>query len=294
MAGFFIFLLSTIAPLFALSITTYNVRNFDSDERTVQQKDKLELEALIKESNSKIFVFQEVVMAKKFSNFFKRAMKSHNLVLTDCCGRGGQKIGIAYNRDILKMETFYEEMEFSLAKGCVSGYRPAALAYFKKRSDNKKFVVVGLHLKAGGDERALSVRAKQYQMLKKLVEKLRENGKKNIIIAGDLNTTEYILHNESSLMFKGVVEDLNLFDSADHSLCTCYWNPNSRKDIHTASILDHIMVTQEMVSEGSELNISVKAHCERMNCQDSTKEELGKSYKDVSDHCPVRLDLKGF
>ena len=73
--------------------------------------------------------------------------------------------------------------------------------------------------------------------------------------------------------------------------CTAYWWGGIEDDLWYGSILDHILATRTFLENFNRETGKTGAHCHKVNCNISTSEELGITFKEVSDHCPVTAQM---
>lgn len=281
----FLFLLLSFPGWAKWSVTTYNIRNFDNDPRSVPTN-LVELAKIIQEVKSDVMVFEEVINFKAFDLLIKKNLPGYAYKLSSCGGFGKQHLAIVYNPktfDFLKQE---EDLAYSGSSGCGS-LRPLFLVTLKNKSTATEFTFAAAHLKAGGNDRAMTQRWKQYDMLEKLAVKY---DKKNLIILGDLNTTGYNIKDKDFVRFEEFMNDSKMRTMTETIGCTNYWTGTQGGEEHQSSILDHIVIHDKNVS--SVESVKVGAHCARTDCRPATPEELGLSYQSVSDHCPVQVTFK--
>jgi len=127
----------------------------------------------------------------------------------------------------------------------------------------------------------------QYELLGKLASQYKSE---NLIMMGDFNTTGYNLKDEDYDHFEKFLTASSFHSTSENLGCTSYWKGILDTGRHQSSILDHITVGSDM--RGEITNVLLGSHCAKLSCKDATPEELGISYKEVSDHCPVQVTFK--
>lgn len=270
------------------SVTTYNIRNFNKDPDAGPTNLK-ELERVVKSVKSEVMAFQEVINATAFEAFIKKALPGYAVQVSSCGGFGNQKLALVFDTKVFTFVGQEEDFTFSGGRnnGCGS-LRPAFLVTLEARARVKERIVFGLlHLKAGSDDRAQARRAQQYKLLQNISTKY---AKQNLILLGDLNTTGYIQKDGDYTRFEQFLSSSNMRSMAEEIGCTNYWVGKVPGPEHQPSILDHIVVRDEMARKAS--RVQVGSHCAQLDCRPATPEELGVSYKSVSDHCPVQVTFQ--
>lgn len=285
-------LIISISSYADLSFSTYNIRNFDYDRRSNTQTNKPQLKKIIENLNTDIVAVQEIVNKKEFETFVDENLKGHKVVLTDCGGSGKQKLGFLYKNDKIVLEKFLSDHRISNSDECNRGLRPAGIAHFRVKKTNKKFVAITVHLKAGGRQANADVRYRQYQKLSELINELKSRGSEKIVILGDFNTTDYVLRNQNYQRFIDFTDEANLIDFSTGINCSSYWFGGTDDNLETPSLLDHILITEKFFDDYFFTETSVEAHCKLLNCQEASPEELGISFQEVSDHCPIVTNLQ--
>ncbi|MCK5072518.1 MAG: hypothetical protein KAQ98_03770 [Bacteriovoracaceae bacterium] len=272
-------------------ITTYNIRNYDKDPRLSIETNKAELIKLIKNTKSDLIAVQEIVNTDDLKKLITKKLPYYQIKLSECGGSARQKLGFIYNKTRLKLVKFNEDLRLSISGRCSSGGRPAAIGSFKIKDSGINFTAISVHLKAGGTQSSADVRAKQYNILSKITAELTGTGRKNVVILGDFNTTDYISENQNYKRFIKFLEKNDFYDFSKNLDCTAYWWGGIEDDLWYGSILDHILATRTFLENFNRETGKTGAHCHKVNCNISTSEELGITFKEVSDHCPVTAQM---
>lgn len=279
----------------ALNITSYNIRMFDSKKNPTN---KTELAKILKQTRFDFLTVQEIVNGTSFRAFIKKNFPGYKVVLTKCGGAGRQKIGFVYNPLKIKKIRTYEDKRIS-DPGVVVGefgcgtLRPALVGMFQEIKRRKKFVAIGVHLKAGGSESSYEKRANQYKILERMIGELKRADHDHVIVLGDFNTTGYNDHDIDYDRFNDMLQGSRTKTVSERLDCTSYWSGENRDDKYEeSSILDHVLHTSRFLSY-RKISVKIASHCAKVRCDlTPSKSELGLHYEEVSDHCPVNVSFK--
>lgn len=278
----------------ALTIGAYNIRNFDYDERSRIRTNKQELSLILESLKVDVLSVEEVNNTAEFERMIDAKLPGYAVELSRCGGQHGQHLGFVYNQNTVELLSFNEDMKISdpgKGGGCDSGSRPLAIALFRVKATKQKFYALTAHLKAGANAGAVEKRERQLEIIKDTVNELRsKTGIKDFSIAGDMNTTEYITRGSDFKNFTRMVSDLGMVDLMANSPCSAYWWGGTDDDIETPSLLDHIVVTPGLLKKKT--SATAHGHCQKVSCREVPIEQLGISYEQVSDHCPITANVQ--
>jgi len=288
----FLGLMVSSSAVQALDFATYNIRNFDADPRSQVRTNKPALKDILLSLNAELMAVEEIVNVPEFENFVAQNLPEYTFKLTDCGGAGKQRLGFLYKRDKLVLQKFIEEDRVANGGACGKGLRPAAIGHFYDNEKKIEFTAVAVHLKAGGRQANADVRFRQYQIIGTLIKELRTQGHERVVVMGDFNTTDYVLRNQNYARFISFLDQNHLVDFSPEINCTAYWWGGVDDGIEYSSILDHVILTQEMFDSFKSHTVKVHAHCQKAQCGNVSSDELGVSYNEVSDHCPLALSLE--
>lgn len=290
----------TSTPILAkLRVATYNIRNFDYDVRSNTPTNKTHLVNIITEMNPDIMAVQEINEKEEFEFMIKTFFKGqYKTALSDCGGAHGQKLGFIYNSQKFKLIKFKEDLRTVNVNGqdtnpqtlCHQGSRPLAIAEFKNIKTNKKIIAISVHLKSGGRTSNIEKRFKQIDVLGDVANDFIEYGFKNVIIMGDFNSTEYINKGPNYKRFRSSVQHMNMVDSTSELACTSYWWGGAQDQKQYPSTLDHILVSNELMKNKTHKTYQY-GHCKKLSCQVTSELEMGISFDEVSDHCPIITEI---
>ncbi len=288
------FLLICTSVNAGITIGTYNIRNFDYDERYKITTNKVELASLLSSLKTDVLNVQEINNTAEFENFVALKLPGYDTELSRCGGAHGQRLGFLYKKSTVDLLSFNEDLSISepgSRGGCDTGSRPMAIALFQIKATKQKFYGLSVHLKSGSDPDSKAKRIKQLKIIQNTIKELKsKTGVADFYIAGDFNSTEYLGRGSDYQTLTGIVRDLGMTDLASNLKCTAYWWGNTDDGIETPSVLDHMLVTPGL-SKGSP-NAKAAGHCQKVNCREVPVRELGIIYQSVSDHCPVTATLQ--
>jgi len=268
------------------SVSSYNIRNFDHD-RIAGPTNIQELSKTIKEFKSDVMTFIEVVNAEAFEKVIKKNLPDYQIALSKCGGGGKQRLAIVYNTKLFNFIGQIEDLRFSGSAQACGSLRPVLIVTLQNKLSKEKFMFAAVHLKAGGIERAMQQRWTQYELLTKLSKQYKSE---KLILMGDFNTTGYNIKDQDFTQFEKFLTNSDLRTTSENLGCTSYWVGTLGNGRHQSSILDHIVLNDDL--HANIKNIKLGSHCAKLECKDATPEELGASYQTVSDHCPIQITFK--
>jgi len=288
--------------LYALSISTYNIRNFDYDSRSKTSTNKSKLAEILENLESDLVAVQEITKPKKFKEFINHFLPAYGVALSRCGGANSQSLGFIYNKNQLRLDGFYEDDRTNAYqgmsnKGCpTQGSRPLAVAKFTNlsaKSGLRDFTAIAVHLKAGPSPKSVGKRKKQLLIIREIIDEIREFEDVNIAIMGDFNTTSFNKGGIGLSNFEdfAINSGLNNITYQDVK-CSNYYFPNYGSPIVKSSLLDHILISDEMSEYFEYIKSSSTLFCRNLSCSDMDKEKVDVLFDQVSDHCPIISHLK--
>lgn len=286
-------MLPTLVFAANLTIGTYNIRNFDYDERYQIRTNKEELSSIIAKTGTDLLAVQEINNTTEFARYIKASFSGYDTILSECGGEHGQKLGFMFNTKKLKLLSFNEDLDLAGAGSqgsCYAGSRPGAIALFEIVETKQKFYAISVHLKSGSEGSSLKKRNKQFEIIGSIVKELQATGIQDFIVAGDMNTTTYNTRGEDYKTLTKLVSSIKATDLSANLKCTAYWWGLSDDGIESPSILDHVLVSPGLIKTQIETELS--GHCKAVSCQERAETDLGMSYSNVSDHCPVSAKVQ--
>jgi endonuclease/exonuclease/phosphatase family metal-dependent hydrolase len=278
----------------ALTIGAYNIRNFDYDERERIHTNKQELSSLLQSLNFDVLSVEEVNNTAEFERMVASKLPGYAVELSRCGGAHGQHLGFIYKTSTIELLSFTEDLSVSLPGqqgACDSGSRPLAIALFKIKATGQKYYGMTAHLKSGGDAGSMSKRDKQFRIIANIIKELRQKtGVQDFSLSGDMNTTGYLQRQSDFKGFTRMVSDLGAVDLAAGAACSAYYWGGTYDGTQTPSLLDHVVVTPGLLKK--QTTATPQAHCKKVSCREVPIAELGISYKEVSDHCPMTATIQ--
>ena len=268
------------------SVSSYNIRNFDHD-RIAGPTNIQELSKTIKEFKSDVMTFIEVVNAEAFEKVIKQNLPDYQIALSKCGGGGKQRLAIVYNTKLFNFIGQIEDLSFSGSDQACGSLRPVLIVTLQNKLSKEKFMFAAVHLKAGGATQAMQQRWTQYELLTKLSKQYKSE---KLILMGDFNTTGYNIKDQDFTQFEKFLTNSSLRTTSENLGCTSYWEGTLGNGRYQSSILDHIVLNDEL--HANVKDIALGSHCAKLDCKDATPEELGLSYQSVSDHCPLKVTFK--
>lgn len=280
----------------ALSIGTYNIRNFDYDTRYRIKTNKVELASIIKDLNVDVLAIEEINNTAAWEEFVEKKLPGYGTELSRCGGSHGQRLGFLYNKEVVELLSFNEDLaitEPGTPGSCDSGSRPLAIGLFRVKATGQKFYGMAAHLKSGSQSSSIKKRSRQFEIIRKTIEELREkSGIKDYFLAGDLNTTEFRNRGQDYKTLNRIIGDLGMVHLTSNLKCTAYYWGGTDDGIETPSLLDHVIATPGLIKLKSTASVQTFGHCQKVSCREVPIEELGISYASVSDHCPITATIQ--
>ena len=269
------------------TVSTYNIRNFDRDDRAGATNIPL-LKTILQSVKSDVMAFEEIVNVKAFQVLMTSTLPGYKYEISNCGGGGEQHIAIAWNPQLFTFKSKTEDLSFSgLDETSACGSLRPLFMVTLERSDRVEYSFAGVHLKAGGDTNAMSRRWEQYGKLENLVKNFKGQ---NLLILGDFNTTGYTPKNNDYVKFTGFMNNAGMRTMSENLNCTNYWTGTLGNGLYEASVIDHVLVQDKLA--GSVTASTVGSHCEKFACRPTKPSDLGASYQQVSDHCPLQVSFK--
>lgn len=282
-------------------IASYNIRNFDYDQRSRVPTNKQELAKTLKEIDFDFLGVQEINKVDVFANFIDRNFfGKYKVALSECGGAHGQRLGFVYDKSLFQLVGFEEDMRVSNPHSpnraeCDQGSRPLAVGTFRVKTTGKLFVAVSLHLKSGGQDRSIRKRFKQLEILGRLLAEKRSMGINHFVAMGDFNSTEYIFDGRNTRKFESAVQRMGLMNLSSELSCTAYWWGGRPDGKQYPSQLDHILISNGfqniLKSNGNKSGRGIQTlaygHCKKLSCSVADEGRMGEAFEGVSDHCPI-------
>ena len=280
----------------SFNIATYNIRNFDYDQRMRVATNKPELAKTLKSLNADLIAVQEINKTDIFKNFIAGHLPDYSAALSNCGGAHGQRLGFVYKQTVFKLVDFREDNRTSNPNGdrpfCNDGSRPLAIGHFKHLKTGIEIIAVTVHLKSGGKQSSIAKRFKQLQIVSQVISEYRSQDKENFIVMGDFNSTEFIHIGDNHNKFQKVTEKMGLSNVTQNLGCTSYWWGGRNDRTQYPSQLDHILISHRLVNSHKSVKSSAKGHCAVHRCESTAESEMGIAFDEISDHCPVLVEFQ--
>nr|WP_263429978.1 endonuclease/exonuclease/phosphatase family protein [Nannocystis pusilla] len=268
-----------------LVLGTFNIQTFPHEKT-----DPEAVAAALAELDADAVAVQEIHDWGKFFATVDRASaltgRRYAAVLTESCRKnpkGRLSVGVVYDTTRLELKDYR-----SLSKGdrCPVGQAPALAASLRTTS-GRALVLVSVHLSPGGKAPEVDRRKPQWQWLTSILPALREEFGAEVVVAGDFNTTGFLDASSDERRFiDGLIESRALQLPTRALGCSEYWQPNSEVPRWEASLLDHVLAAKQLSFGTPE----VLGMCAALACEIQTTEP--SKLRSVSDHCPVRVELR--
>ena len=263
-----------------LRVATWNLRNFPDPAQ-----DRARLRERLQGLAADLLAVQEIHEPAAL----QALLPGWELHLSQHGGRGHQRLGIALDPDVLEIiGPAREHAELGMG----GHVRPGLSAYLRARGGGPDFHVLVVHLKARSDGHAL--RMEQWSRLAGIARELLRSDP-DLLILGDFNVTRPVGGSpEAELTALGaILEPLGLRRLAPTEPCSAYWDGARRDAWQEPSLLDLVWVASLHEGLGPQDGVRPLHHCARHHCRPfrSTQAHPEPDYADLSDHCPVVLDL---
>jgi hypothetical protein len=83
-----------------------------------------------------------------------------------------------------------------------------------------------------------------------------------------------------------------LSNLTDQLGCSAYWWGATDDNTEIPSKLDHIVMSPGFLElKGTTPKAQVHGHCKKVTCKPASSDTLGVSYQEVSDHCPMTVEI---
>ncbi len=268
------------AKIAGLRVVTWNLHNFPDPTQ-----DPARLRARLHGLGADLLAVQEIHEPAALAAL----LPGWQLALSEQGGRGQQRLGVAFDPAALEqVGPGHEHAELSM-RGRV---RPGFSLYLRARGGGPDFHVVVVHLKAMRDGHAL--RVQQWALLADLAGDLLRRDP-DLIVLGDFNVTGATgSEPEDELAaLTDTLAPLGLTRVVGPGACSAYWDGARRDAWHEPSLLDLVWIAGMTESASHRAQALPLHHCARHRCQPfrSTPSHPEPDYADLSDHCPVVVDL---
>ncbi len=210
------------------------------------------------------------------------------------CGRPeDHHVGLLWNDTRVSLSQFESLWQFnarakSANNACTFGLRPGQYAWVQAREPNGvDFHLIGLHLKSGPTVFAVEDRHHALNRIDEAIDPLLARDR-DVIILGDFNTMgagDWQSRDSElkNLRRKVAKEKPGFVDLTLHPQCSHYFRGRG-------GWLDHVLVPQEM-QEVTVTTVQVTGYCAVAGCE-RIRGNYPLAYRQLSDHCPVVLEIE--
>lgn len=263
-----------------LRVATWNLRNFPEPGQ-----DQARLRERLHGLGADLLAVQEI----HDPDALQALLPGWALHLSEQGGRGHQRLGIALDPRTLELvEPVREHPELAMG----GRVRPGLSAYLRARGGGPDFHVLVVHLKARPD--GYPLRTRQWSRLAEIAGDLLRRDP-DLIVLGDFNATGARDGSPEAELaaLAAVLGPLGLRRLAPDTPCSAYWDGARRDAWYEPSLLDLVWVAALAEGLHPETGVRPLHHCARHRCQPfrSTPAHPEPDLVDLSDHCPVILDL---
>jgi len=247
----------------ASRVGTFNIENYPKSDR--QEAGAFDA---IRSLDAVAIGVQEITDTAAFEASARRRLgEPWRFVFADPCPK--QRVGVLFDSAALALLSTRTIRETEV----YTGAKPAFEARLAPRGGDPLRLIV-VHLKAGGD--GISTRRDQLRALRPVVAAAMTTGDR-VVLLGDFNTTS----DDDRREIKALADATGLEWASKGLACTSYWN---RKDGCRGTALDHVLTWR------SARRIRARGPCETEGC--SPGESCPIFHREVSNHCPVSVDLR--
>jgi endonuclease/exonuclease/phosphatase family metal-dependent hydrolase len=280
-----------------LRIAHFNLRNYPLDERPQtaslgfsRRTNICDLEDVLAGLDAQVFGFAEVCDRRRLPPILRRAGggRPMRILYSQGGGRGGQHLAVAWDAERVELVDGPVEIDGLIVK---PGLRPGLAVRLMSLRDREDFTVIQVHLDAGIED--LDHRLEQVRFLAGWVDDwVKSVNDPDVILQGDFNTmgSRHVRPAEELRRIDSILAGSGLRRVANATGCTQYWEGLGPADgVHQASLLDHVYV-RGLKTVGPARSW---LHCERARCGElvSRPGEEDGTFWDVSDHCPVTVEI---
>lgn len=268
----------------AIRVVTWNLRNFPGERQDLGL-----LRQRLRALDADVIAVQEI----REPEALRALMPGWELHLSEGGGRGHQRLGVLFDPKRITAIGEGREHDALTFGGRV---RPAYSIYLRA-AGGPDFHLVVVHLKAMAS--GYSLRTKQWPELAAIASSLATSGPgegdRDVILVGDFNATG-AAGQDPAQELRALAEvlgaaGLRRIDAADG--CSAYWDGPRRDAWQEPSLLDLIWVGDLRESVSASAQTLALGHCGRHHCAAfrSTAAYPDLDFAQISDHCPVVLDL---
>lgn len=245
-----------------LRLVSFNIENYPKSRAQVEQ-----VFTAIAELEAHAIGVQEITNPPSFAAEAKRRLGEHwRFVYAVPSPR--QHVGVLFDGRIFELVSTTTHTETIVYRGG----KPAFEARLRPRRGGQVVRLIVIHLKASGVSG--SVRAAQLRALEPVLIEARRSGDRFVLL-GDFNATDH--HDRARI--DNLARSLDMTWASRDLECTAYWKP---EQTCRGSALDQVVSTDGVTA-------TVRGACAESGCN---PDECPTWYSQVSDHCPVQIELR--
>jgi len=285
----------------AVRVAVWNLRNFPLDERPEdpglgysRRSNICDVEDVLRGLDADVLVLAEVNDTRRFPPILRRAgdeEREWRIAFAPRGGRFGQKTAVAWDDRVLELKAepvTLDGLEVS------DGSRPGVAVRLAARGSAFDATLVSVHLESS--PRAWPRRKNQVEALTGAVTELVSRfGDEDVLVAGDFNTSgwEGGTPQRELQRVDRILRRAGLARVTNATGCTAYWDGRRGGDgVFERTLADHVFVRGGAFAASSPATSWL--HCARLGCAErliSRPGEEDSTFFDVSDHCPVVVDV---
>lgn len=284
-----------------IRVAVWNLRNFPLDERPEdpdlgysRRSNICDVEDVLRGLDADVLVLAEVNDTRRFPPILRRAgdeERDWRIAFAPRGGRFGQKTAVAWDDRVLELmaePVTLDGLEVS------DGARPGVAVRLAAREAAFDATVVSVHLESS--PRAWPRRKQQVEALSDTVTELVSRfGDEDVLVAGDFNTSgwEGGTPQRELQRVDRILRRAGLARLRNGTGCTAYWEGTRGGDgVFERALTDHVFVRGRAFAAATPATSWL--HCARLGCAERLISRLGEedsTFFDVSDHCPVVVDV---
>ena len=272
----------------SLRVGTYNIRQLGA-----APTDMARLTEIVRGLDVDILAVQEIQSEQRFTDLARRLSdgggRRYRTVLSSCGGRSEMRVGFLYDeaRVDLRETREYRELDPGGGGRCDEGERPGLLGVFATGAGGAPVHLLVVHFTPGADERAIAMRREQWRRAYAIIGALEQSERRAVAILGDANTAGYRDDDRGERRFvDDAARAAGMIVSTRALGCSEYWR--KEEGVYAPSLLDHVIVTPETGAGQAR----VRGYCEELRCAEVNGRDPPEDFGNVSDHCPVVVDLR--
>ena len=269
-----------------VTVGTFNIRLFP-DRETVPQT----VAERFAELGADVVMVQEIRDSSAFDAVLAEASKAtgrdYDAVLGPMCRGTELCVGVVYDRTRFSLAEHREQVRLDPQGrcSCRDGHPPALLAVLD--DGDARLAVMSVHLQFGARRWQYRARREQWEELVASMQRIEAELQLPLVVGGDFNSTGWSDDDRGERRFiQTMAKQAGAALATVDVGCTAYWQPNRRTRQYVPSMLDHVLVRG-----GTVLGAQALGMCARLDGQSCTEEVGNPDYEQVSDHCPIKVDL---